>query len=111
MYCDRNQLPVLPFCGPHPKPHGARGLSKNYHLRFDPKLGHDICVILRIPSACVACTPMIDQPWISGIQLKKSRYQPVTDYTYWSVLGSYNNWNIINLTPKSTPFEEFDDMH
>ena len=22
MYCDTNQFPALPFCGPHPKPHG-----------------------------------------------------------------------------------------
>ena len=33
------------------------------------------------------------------------------DCTYWSVLGSYNNWNIINLTPKSTHFEAFDEIH
>ena len=24
MYCDTNHFPELPFCGPHPKPHGAR---------------------------------------------------------------------------------------
>ena len=39
MYCNKNQLPVLTFCVPHSKPHGARGLGKHYHLRFDPKLG------------------------------------------------------------------------
>ena len=26
-------------------------------------------------------------------------------------MGSYNNCNIIKLTPKSTPFEEFDEIH
>ena len=36
MYCDTKKFPELPFCGPHPNPHGSRGLSKNYHLRFDP---------------------------------------------------------------------------
>ena len=56
MYCDTNQFPVLPFYGPHPKPHGARGLGKHYHILFDPNLGHGICVICRIPCACVACT-------------------------------------------------------
>ena len=35
MYCDTNQFLALPYCVPHPKPHGARGLSKHYHLRFD----------------------------------------------------------------------------
>ena len=61
MYCNKDQLPELPFCGPHPKPHGKRGLSKHYHLRFDPKLGHGICAICFIPCACVACTSMLDQ--------------------------------------------------
>ena len=82
LYFNTNQFPQLPLCGPHPKPHGARGLSKHYHLRFDPKIGHGICVIRRIPCACVACTSMLDQPWISGIPSKKqARYQPVTDCT------------------------------
>ena len=67
MYCDTNQFPELLFCDQHPNPRGARGLSKNYHSRFDPKLGHGICAIFRIPCACVACTSMLDQPWISGI--------------------------------------------
>ena len=26
-------------------------------------------------------------------------------------MGSYCKWNIIELTPKSTPFEAFDDIH
>ena len=67
IYCNTNQLPAVTFCGPHSKPHGARGLSKHYHFRFDPKLGNGICGICRIPYACVACTSMIDKPWISGI--------------------------------------------
>ena len=67
MYCDTTQFLTLPFCGPHPKPHGARGSIKNHHLRFDPKLGHGICTILRIPCDCVGCTSMMDKTWISGI--------------------------------------------
>ena len=67
MYCNTNQFPELPFCGPNSKPRGARGLSNYYHLRFDPKLGNGICAILRIPCACVACTSMLYKPWISGI--------------------------------------------
>ena len=67
MYCNTNKLPELTFYGPHSKPHGARGLSKHYHLRFDPKLGNVICAIFRIPCACVACTQILEKPWISGI--------------------------------------------
>ena len=67
IYCNKNQFPVLPFCGPHSKPHGARGLSKHYYLRFYPKLVNGVCAILRIPCACVECTSMLDKPWIYGI--------------------------------------------
>ena len=54
MYYDTNKLPTLPFCGPHPNHHDAKGLRKNYHLRFDPKLSHSIFSISRIPCACIA---------------------------------------------------------
>ena len=62
MYYNKNQFPALTFCGPHYKPHGARGLSKHYHLRFDPKLAMGECEIRRIPCACVACTSMLEKP-------------------------------------------------
>ena len=70
------------------------------------------CEIRRITCACVGCISMLEKPWICGIPSKKqARYQPVTNYTYWPVLGSYNNWNIIELSPKSVPFEAFDEIH
>ena len=98
--------------GSHSKPHGARGLSKHYHSCFDQKLGNDICEILRIPCACVACTPMIDKPWIYGIPSdKQERYKLVTKCTYWPLLVSFNNWNIIQLSHKSTPSDAFDEIH
>ena len=105
MYCETNQFSILLFFGTHTKPHGSRGLSKHYNLRFYPKRGHGICATRRIPCSYVACASMLDKPWISSIPSKKqARYQPVTNCTYWPVMGSYNNWNIIELTPKYTPF-------
>ena len=92
MYCNTNQFPELSFCGLYYKPHGARGLSKHYHFSFDPKIGMGICEIHRIPCAYVACTPMLDKPWIYGIPSdKQERYKNVTNSTYWP----FNNWNII----------------
>ena len=67
IYCNTNQFPSLPFCVPYFKPHGARTLSKHYHLRFDSKLGHGVYAILHITCAGVACTSMLNKPWISGI--------------------------------------------
>ena len=96
MYCNTNQFPDLSFCGSHFKPHGERGLSKYYHCRYDPKLGMVVCENFRIPCDCVACTSMLDKPWISGISSdKEERYKPVTKCTYWPVLGAFNNWKII----------------
>ena len=112
MYCNTNQFPKLPFCGPHSKPHGARGLGKHYHLRFDPKLGMGKCKICRIPCACVAYTSMLDKPWISRMPSEKQeRYKPVTKCTYWIVLGEFNNCNIIELSSNSTSSETFDEIH
>ena len=71
MYCDNKQFPELTFFDTHQKPHEERGLSKNYHLCFDPKIGHGICVICRIPCACVECTLILDKPWIFGTPPKK----------------------------------------
>ena len=67
MYCNTNPFTALPLCGPHSKPHGARGLSKHYNFRFDPKLGIGECAISSISYACVACTSIMDKAWISGI--------------------------------------------
>ena len=87
-------------------------MSNHYNLRFDPKISNDVCAIFRIPWACVASTSMLDKPGISGIPPnKQEHYKPVTKFTYWPVLGSLNNWNIIKLSQKSTPNDEFDEIY
>ena len=55
---------------------------------------------------------MLDKAWISGIPSdKQDRYKPVTKCTYWPVLGAFNNWNIIQLSSKSTSSDTFDEIH
>ena len=55
---------------------------------------------------------MLDKTWIPGLTPEKQpRYQPVTDCYYWPVLGSFNNWNIIILSHKSTTSEDFEEIH
>ena len=97
MYCDTNQFPTLPFCGSYPKPHGSRELGKHYNLSFDPNLGHGICEILRIPCACVACTSIIDKPWIYGIQSKNRHYTKLL-----SILLIGQLWSHITIGISST---------
>ena len=66
IFCDTNHFLSLPFCGTHINPHGVEGLSKNYHMRFDTKLGHGICTIFQIPCACDKFTYMSYKPWTPG---------------------------------------------
>ena len=104
MYCNKNKLPALTFCAPHSKPYGTRGLSKHYHFLSDPKLGGGVCAIRRIPCSCVAYTSIIYKPWISVIPSDKQEdYKPVTKCNCWPVLGYFDNWNITQLSQKSTP--------
>ena len=55
---------------------------------------------------------MLDKAWISGIPSdKQDRYKPVIKCTYWPVLGTLNNWSIIELSSKSTSSDTFDEIH
>ena len=55
---------------------------------------------------------MLDNSWISDIPSgKHERYKPVTKCNYCPVLGSFNNWNIIELSQKLTSSDTFDEMH
>ena len=38
-------------------------------------------------------------------------YQPDVDWAYWPVLGSFNDWNIIQITSKTTSSEDFYLLH
>ena len=55
---------------------------------------------------------MLEKPWIYGIPSdEQDSYKTVTKCTYWPVLGYFNNWNIIQLSQKSTPSDTFDETH
>ena len=96
MCLNKNNSPEFSFCGPYSKPHGTRGSSKHYNLRFDSKIGMGICEISHIPCACVTCASTMDKPWISGISsYEYKRYKPVNKCTYCPLLGSFKNWNNI----------------
>ena len=75
------------FCGTHKKPHGARVLCNQYHMRCDTKLGHVTCAIRNIPCECNQFTYIIYKPWYPGVPPhQQSRYQPVNGCTYWPLL-------------------------
>ena len=70
---------------------------------FYPKLVHVTCAILLIPCACTQCKFTLDKPWDLGVTSHQQPcYQLVKYLTYCPVLGSFNNWNIIQLSHKAT---------
>ena len=92
----------MPFGGPHTKPHGVRGLSNHYHMRFYPKLGHDICAIRGITCAYSECTFMLEKPWIPGLITKQQpRYRPVTNCSYWPFIGSFKKLEYYQIITQS----------
>ena len=71
-----------------------------------------VCAISRIPCAYDACTSMLVKPWVFGISSdKQERYKPVTNCTYWPLLGAIKNWNIIELSPMSISSDTFNEIH
>ena len=88
MYCNKNQSPALPFCGPHSKTNGTRVLSKHYHFFLDTELGNGVGEVIPIKCTCVACTSILYKPQIYGIPpYEQNHYKHVTNCTYWPVLG------------------------
>ena len=54
---------------------------------------------------------MLYKPCISGILSDKQEcYKPVIDCNYLKLLGPFNNWNIIQLSQKPTPYDTFDSI-
>ena len=55
---------------------------------------------------------MIDKPWNHGLEPhQQPHYQPVIYFTYWQLIGSFNNWNIITLLHKETTSEAFEEIY
>ena len=112
LWCATIQFTAFPFCGLHVKPHRVRGVRKHHHLRLDLKLGHGKYAIWQKPYACVSCTNMLDKTRVPGLDHSQQPcYQPIFDFTYWYVLGYFDNWNIIQFKNKTTSSEDFDDVH
>ena len=81
-------------------------------MQFYSKLGLGICAIRRLFYVCDECIYMLDKTLDSWFDTKKQpRYQPVTNFSYWEVLGSFNNYNIITLAHRSTTSEAFEEIH
>ena len=104
MYCVTNHFPSLKFLRPQKKPSGLHGLGKHYNMRFDTNLGNGTYTLCRIPCAFTFCTYSLGQPWIPGFPAQQQpRCQPIKYFTHWHVLGSFNNWKILNFHIRQHP--------
>ena len=55
---------------------------------------------------------MLDKTWIPGLPPQQQPfYQKVMDFKYWTVLGCFNNYNIIKLSHKAMTSEDFEEIN
>ena len=112
MCCDTSQFLALKFCVPHTKPYGVRGLSKYYHIWLYLKLGNFTYKIRQILCVCVCVefNKVMEKPYSLGVSnTENPRYYCFVECSYWPVLGTFKNCNIIIFTNKITSREDFDE--
>ena len=55
---------------------------------------------------------MLENTWAYVVETNKQlSYQPVVEFAYYPVLGSFNNWNTIWFTNKIAILKDFDTVH
>ena len=87
-------------------------MSCHYHIILYSEPGYGTCAICLIPCACDACASMLEKTWNTGFPPRQQLcYQQVQGFTYWPVLGSFNNWNSIKMSHKSTKSGAFEGIH
>ena len=64
------------------------GWVRIYNLLLNTKIGMGVCVICLIPCACVACTSMLDKPWILDT---KKKYKRAINLSPSALIGHYYN--------------------
>ena len=79
---------------------------------FDPKLLHDTYTICFFPCACNQCTLILDKPWSPCVPPhQRPHYQPVTYFTYYPFLGSFESWNTVKFSHKKTYSKDIDKIN
>ena len=69
-------------------------------------------ILCCIPCACTSSNSILDQPWTTGFAANQTAcYKLVNYFTYLSVLGLFNSFKIIKISPKATSSAEIDKMH
>ena len=90
--------------------HGSKGVLRHYHYRSDTKIGPGIFVTRRITFSFQACTIKLSLPRKSTIKdtRNQTKYRKVYDCKYSLVIGSHNNWIIINFLGYGTDNVEYE---
>ena len=80
-------------------PYGSKGVLRHRNYRSDPKLGSCIVEIRRIPYSFHTCTIILSLSWDYTIKEKfnHTRYGRLYNCKYYLVIGSHNNWIIMNF--------------
>ena len=104
MQWNNKMFPSLNDINGKPPPYGSKGILRHYHYRSDPKLGLGIVAVIIIPCSCHAFTTILSLLRDSKIKepFNHPRYGRVYNYKQYLIIGSHNNWIIMNLIDDGT---------
>ena len=78
-------------------------------MRFGKKLGQGTCSKTRIHCYCIQCTAMLDKHWTPNMPpQQKPHCQPVTECTYWPVIGDLQHFYIFH---ESSSIDNFENIY
>ena len=85
-------------------PYGSKGVLRHCHYRSDQKIGPGIVLIRIITCSCHACTTKLCFTWYYTIKeaYNQQIYGIVYNCKYSLILGSHNNWVIMNFRDYGT---------
>ena len=94
-------------------PYEIKGVLINYHYRYDPKLCQEVVALRLFSWNCHACTTKVSLPWDTKIKYacNKTRYGRVYDCNYYLIIGSQNNWIIMDFLNDGTDEVEYEQIN
>ena len=94
-------------------PYKSKGVLRRYNYRSDPKLAQKFVDIRMITCSCHTCTTTLCLSWDYKIKYARNqpRYERVYDCKYSLIIGSHNNWIIINFIDDGTYEREYDHIN
>ena len=105
-----NVFPSLNVIKGRGSPYDRRIIIRHYHYHSDPRLGHGIFEIRKIPCSYHDCANILSLSWDSKIKksVNHPRYGWVYNCKYFHIIACCNTWIIMNFLDDGTNDEAYE---